>query len=1310
MSRKTQKLYTSRTNSLDANTYVGEAGRLFYDEPTTTHTAPILRYSDGVTVGGVPLFANGDRWPADAVGFLYDDGAGNLSWSSTPTTYSDANVTTLLSGNITTGNIINAGDYYYANGASLTSTIQNFVANVDFGNLYIVDETIYGRNTNQDIYITPAGTTGAVVVPRLKIPVGSIISNSSPISVIVLNTSVESVLTYSTNNTDALPSGTYGIPNGVAAPYTVYKLTSNASPNILQNDHVSGIDLPLGDVVQIGTGFTDGNANVIVVNRSISEQPTPPGSGTTVFATRDIVNSGFTVATLANTDISLAPGIGGSTITTANLLPFVDNATDLGSPTRRFHHLWMGTGTIYVQDETLGSDLAIGARAGNLYVAGGSGLTVGKFTLYGNTIALNNPSEDFYIGSQHATGNLNIRRPLQVLNSSGNVAFQVDRNGKTDFFGAGLTSGQSSVSIIATIGSNEYPVTAPLGGSLIHATAKEGTPGIITVDGFSDSASSGGYFLSRRFRGTVAAPAAVQANDTMLLLGTAGYNGTGIRTGVSSARITFKAAETFNSTSQSAYTEFRNQVKGTGVDAVSAIIDADGLTIPSTAQGGTGGAGVRFADNTFQTTAWVPSNNIQQITVGTGFDPGQQGVRTGNISLDTVDVHSVVSASYSLTVANITPNSQHLRLTLAQEIGTNSSPTFGNVYVGGNLYVAGNVISQGSNALNGKILYLANNSSTSSDIQGGGIQLGANGAAYARTLKYSLTGPHGDYWYTDSDTGFQTEHLNASDAYLSGNLFANGTGYFGGSYNGYTFPNAGLQITENVNSYAQVVEQNLSTGTKATTDFIATANNGTDTTFYVDLGIAGSNYDNTSPTNSLGTSVNANDAYLYVQGDLDADQAVDGGSLILGTATPGKVVKVIAGGVNAADVRVTISNVAINTYNDYVLQDGNDNVLLQIQNDSGIGKLKFTGGSQGIWYNSGIYINGVAHHDSYYGIQALSYNSATGQVTYGQIDAGQILNAYGNANVAAYLPTDANIHAIWANLSTTVSTFTANAAYQEGEIAGLRSNITAANTAIQTISANVGAFELYANANVGTIYTNLNTLTANVGAFELYVNANIGTDRVWLGNLQSNINSINANIGAYETYANVWLGNLQTNIATINNSVTNISGNAALTFVTNAAQNIGNAKNTLLSLFGLANGVALTTNTRYQYEIVFNANCSKAGAMSYALANTATIAQHNYTVQSNKTTTIDGYTAGITMMSFNATGSSITTANPVADTGTFTHTEIYGTIDVVTGGTVNFMVSQDQNTPVTWYILPGAFIRLFPLGPIGANTVIGTWS
>jgi hypothetical protein len=59
MSNKTQKLFTSRVNNLDANTYIGEAGRLFYDEPITANTAPVLRYSDGVTPGGIPLSTGG---------------------------------------------------------------------------------------------------------------------------------------------------------------------------------------------------------------------------------------------------------------------------------------------------------------------------------------------------------------------------------------------------------------------------------------------------------------------------------------------------------------------------------------------------------------------------------------------------------------------------------------------------------------------------------------------------------------------------------------------------------------------------------------------------------------------------------------------------------------------------------------------------------------------------------------------------------------------------------------------------------------------------------------------------------------------------------------------------------------------------------------------------------------------------------------------------------------------------------------------------------------------------------------------------
>jgi len=53
---------------------------------------------------------------------------------------------------------------------------------------------------------------------------------------------------------------------------------------------------------------------------------------------------------------------------------------------------------------------------------------------------------------------------------------------------------------------------------------------------------------------------------------------------------------------------------------------------------------------------------------------------------------------------------------------------------------------------------------------------------------------------------------------------------------------------------------------------------------------------------------------------------------------------------------------------------------------------------------------------------------------------------------------------------------------------------------------------------------------------------------------------------------------------------------------------------------------------------------------------------------------------------------------------------VRGTIDVTTGGSVNFMISQDQNTPITWSVLAGSYVTLTPLGAIGANTADGTWA
>jgi hypothetical protein len=81
------------------------------------------------------------------------------------------------------------------------------------------------------------------------------------------------------------------------------------------------------------------------------------------------------------------------------------------------------------------------------------------------------------------------------------------------------------------------------------------------------------------------------------------------------------------------------------------------------------------------------------------------------------------------------------------------------------------------------------------------------------------------------------------------------------------------------------------------------------------------------------------------------------------------------------------------------------------------------------------------------------------------------------------------------------------------------------------IGANVGAYQLYANANIGTLFlgnastqANLGTLflgnastQANLGAFQTFSNANAATQA-------TSINTINANLGAFQAYANTKIG------------------------------------------------------------------------------------------------------------------------------------------------------------------------------------------
>lgn len=109
--------------------------------------------------------------------------------------------------------------------------------------------------------------------------------------------------------------------------------------------------------------------------------------------------------------------------------------------------------------------------------------------------------------------------------------------------------------------------------------------------------------------------------------------------------------------------------------------------------------------------------------------------------------------------------------------------------------------------------------------------------------------------------------------------------------NGLVLPNTLAHFSGNINSYGQVNVQNRSNGNSASSDFVATADNGNDTTNYVNFGINSSGY-----SNPAFTIVGANDGYLYN----------NGGNLAIGTQTAGKILKLHTAGTLAANERVRI--------------------------------------------------------------------------------------------------------------------------------------------------------------------------------------------------------------------------------------------------------------------------------------------------------------------------------------------------------------------------------------------------------------------
>jgi hypothetical protein len=149
----------------------------------------------------------------------------------------------------------------------------------------------------------------------------------------------------------------------------------------------------------------------------------------------------------------------------------------------------------------------------------------------------------------------------------------------------------------------------------------------------------------------------------------------------------------------------------------------------------------------------------------------------------------------------------------------------------------------------------------------------------------------------------------------SGQFFGNATSGFNALYAGLPagftlLPHSVTNFVSQFNGYSQINNQNQSAGDEATVDWVLTGNNGNDSTYFFDIGYAGSGYDPAVAVlnNALGNILTPNDAYMYTTGN----GHVDPSNMVIGTVDPGSYVRFFVGGyyANAQVMQLNAPNLA----------------------------------------------------------------------------------------------------------------------------------------------------------------------------------------------------------------------------------------------------------------------------------------------------------------------------------------------------------------------------------------------------------------
>ena len=375
---------------------------------------------------------------------------------------------------------------------------------------------------------------------------------------------------------------------------------------------------------------------------------------------------------------------------------------------------------------------------------------------------------------------------------------------------------------------------------------------------------------------------------------------------------------------------------------------------------GTGTVVITGAGNTrlvVQSTASNVQNSIAINTIGTTLGNLGGGIFNGSYILGNGTptqinnrLSTIIGSGSENGTTILTPSPVKITLDASANWTTGNTPTHISFWTTGfgtnvsyetarfdslgNLIIYnGGVLANGRISASGNVI--ANNFNTSGNVS-------ASGNVIANNFVGNIVAAPGNTSIQINVDGVLGAAANFSYDYGANVLYAPSAAFSGQSGNGttglfvglpaYTFLGSNLttQITSNVNSYAQVNQQNISSGNLAQTDYVATADNGSDSTFYIDMGITSSTYANPY---FFGDTNTFNDGYLFVAGNNQLGPGSSGVANLLIGSSNGNI-KMWIGNAAQANVIQTISSTGVFVNGNVTADFFVGNLILPAVNDT----------------------------------------------------------------------------------------------------------------------------------------------------------------------------------------------------------------------------------------------------------------------------------------------------------------------------------------------------------------------------------------